>query len=263
MRRLLPLALLAMLAACGTTEKPAPRLAALPSPSPPAAAAPASDQPASWKAVLIAGDDAEPAFDNAVNAMAHKLESFGLPPRDITILHATGPDFQLATGFNIENAFTALEPTSGEGCFVFVTSHGAPQRGLVMKRAHAFLTPGDLGGMLDQACGGRPTVVIASGCYSGSFAKTPPLPAANRTILTAARADRPSFGCDAGLRYTVFDRCVLESMDRGISWSDVMDRTRACVTANEAALHVNAPSEPQLWVGSAEERLRVFSRQDN
>ena len=36
-------------------------------------------QPKGWKVLLIAGDDQEPAFDNAVAAMAAKLASFGVP----------------------------------------------------------------------------------------------------------------------------------------------------------------------------------------
>ena len=41
--------------------------------SPETAAQVPLQQPTGWKAVLIAGDDAEPAFDNAVDAMARKI----------------------------------------------------------------------------------------------------------------------------------------------------------------------------------------------
>ena len=252
------LAMLVVLAACGSELRPASQampLSEAPAPRP----QPASDQPAGWKAVLIAGDDQEPAFDNAVEAMARKLGRFGVPRDDITILKADGQSYQVANGTNIRNAFASLDPALGEGCFVFVTSHGAPRQGLVMKRARAYLTPAGLGELLDQSCAQRPTVVIASGCYSGIFADGPPLPATNRTILTAARPDRPSFGCNASLEYTVFDQCVLDSLERGVAWRVVMDRTRACVTARETAMHVGAPSQPQLSVGADETHLRVFS----
>lgn len=241
------------LAACSAGASDPPQAQAK---APPAAA---SDQPSGWKAVLIAGDNQEPAFDNAVDAMADKLASFGLPRGDINVLRASGPDFQVSNAVNIRNTFAALEPRPNQGCFVFVTSHGGRGRGLVLKRANAFLTPAELNQLLDHACSNRPTVVIASGCYSGIFADQPPLPAANRTILTAARPDRPSFGCNAGLKYTIFDRCVLDSLERGLAWRAVMDKTRACVAQNEAAMRVNAPSEPQLSVGAQEKSLRVFS----
>ena len=68
------------LAACAPMPPSPPSL-----PSPTVSEAPLA-QPMSWKALLIAGDDAEPAFDNGVDAMAGKLEAFGVPPANITIL---------------------------------------------------------------------------------------------------------------------------------------------------------------------------------
>lgn len=220
----------------------------------------AAPQPTGWKALLIAGDDRELAFDNAVDAMARKLASFGIPAGDITILKASGDEEEAATAERIRDAFAALDPGPGDGCFVFATSHGTPGRGLLMQRARAFLSPRSMGVMLDSACGLRPTVVIASGCFSGIFAEDPPMPASNRTILTAARDDRPSFGCSANLEYTVFDRCILDNLASGLAWRVVMDRTRGCVSGNEWDLHVKQPSEPQISIGAAVADLLVFGR---
>lgn len=222
-----------------------------------ATAKPAAAQPAGWKAVLIAGDDQEPAFDNAVDAMAGKLSDFGVSRPDMSILKATAAGQQAATKANIRRAFAALRPAPTDGCFVFITSHGGEGRGLVLARERGFLTPRELGALLGGTCGDRPTVVIASGCFSGSFAEGKAMPAANRAILTAARDDRPSFGCNAGLRYTVFDQCVLDSMDRGIGWRDLMGRTRRCVSERERAMGV-AASDPQLSMGAAAGGLKVF-----
>jgi hypothetical protein len=214
-------------------------------------------QPAGWKVALIAGDNHEPAFDNAVEAMADKLVSFGVPRADMTVLEASGQDSGAATEPNIRATLTHLDPGPREGCFVYVTSHGAKGRGLVMVRARAFLAPEEFDRMLYQGCGDRPTVVIASGCFSGIFAEVPGA-APNRVVLTAARDDRPSFGCNAQQQFTVFDRCALENIETGLTWTEAMDRIRACVTKNETELHVDAPSEPQLSVGADEQDLRVF-----
>jgi hypothetical protein len=219
---------------------------------------PALAQPKGWKAVLIAGDDQEPAFDNAVDSMTDKLAGFGVPHANMTILKATGHGGQAATTDNIRAAFDRLDPASTEGCFVFITSHGAPRRGLYIKRDDDFLSPRDLGTLLDHACRERPTVVIASGCYSGSFSEGRSMPAGNRVILTAARDDRSSFGCNANLKFTVFDRCILDSLDRGSLWPAVMDRARKCVRDNEKALHVGPPSAPQLSVGVDVHDLLAF-----
>jgi hypothetical protein len=215
-------------------------------------------QPAGWKALLIAGDYQEPAFDNAVDAMARKLASFGVPLANMTVLKSAA-DADVANRENIQAGFESLAAEPDEGCFLYFTSHGMRGKGLVMRRAQSVLSPRALGVLLDRFCGDRPTVVIASGCFSGIFAEGPLVPAVNRTILTAARDDRPSFGCNAHLEYTVFDHCILDSLERGIAWSVVMDRTRACVSGNEFDLRVAEPSEPQISVGSAVTDLRVFA----
>jgi len=236
----------------------APILAAALALAAPAAALADERQPAGWKALLIAGDDAEAAFDNAVETMAAKLESFGVPRDHIIALKAQG-DEEVSSRENIQAGFESLAAEPDEGCFFYATSHGLRGQGLVMRRAQAVLSPRALGHLLDRFCGGRPTVVIASGCFSGIFAEGPLVPAANRAILTAARGDRPSFGCNAHLEYTVFDHCVLDSLERGIAWKTVMDRTRACVSGNEWDMRVNDPSEPQLFIGEDVAGLRVFA----
>jgi hypothetical protein len=229
-----------VLTACATAEAPP---AALP-------------QPAAWKAVLIAGDDSEAAFDNAVDAMAQKLVGFGVRPEDIAVLKASATDGQAAGRGHIFEAFDALAPAGNGGCFVFVTSHGDPQRGLVMRAAKDFLGPDELDRLLDRRCGDRPTVVIASGCFSGIFAGGDSMPADNRTILTAARRDRTSFGCNASRQFTIFDECVLDSLDRGRPWQAVMETTRDCVVRHEDEANVRPPSSPQMFIGpSVEEHL--------
>jgi hypothetical protein len=208
--------------------------------------------------LLIAGDFQEMAFDNAVDAMAHRLASFGVPVGNMTVLKSRGEIEDTASRENIQAGFAGLAAAPDEGCFVYATSHGVPGKGLVMRRAQAVLSPRALGVMLDRFCGTRPTVVIASGCFSGIFTEGD-MPAANRTILTAARDDRPSFGCNAHLEYTVFDHCILDSIERGILWSLVMDRTRTCVSGSEFDMRVHEPSEPQISVGADVAGLKVFA----
>ena len=176
------------------------------------------------------------------------------------LLKATATGRRAATIDNIRAAFAALRPAASDGCFVFVTSHGAPRRGLVLAREDGFLAPPELGALLAGACGAHPTVVIASGCFSGSFAEGRAMPAPNRVILTAARDDRPSFGCNADRKYTVFDGCVLANLEQGASWSTVMGRIRSCVTGSERALGIRSPSGPQLSIGPGAGKLLAFPR---
>ena len=247
MRSHLVVALALSLAACGGIA-PSPELLGS-----------SYQQPPGWKAVLIAGDDAEPAFDNAVDAMAAKLVSYGMDRAAIVTLKADGAGKSAATMDNMQDAFAGLRPGARDGCFVFVTSHGRPGQGLLLARARSFLSPGELSGLINISCRNHPTVVITSGCFSGSFAEGVSMPDRKRVILTAARRDRPSFGCNAGLEYTLFDRCVLDNLIKGVAWAVVMNKARGCVADEERRLKV-ASSEPQLYVGAEAQDLKVFSR---
>ena len=222
----------------------------------PAAALP---QPTGWVAVLIAGDDREPAFANAVDAMADKLEGEGVDPRRITVLKAEASGAAAATRSNIQQVFADLAPAAGEGCFVFMTSHGQREGGLVLAASRTYLAPSALDRLLSGPCSDRPTVVIASGCFSGVYSDSRAMRAPNRVILTAARRDRSSFGCNASLRFTLFDDCILRAIDRGLSWQTVMDRARACVAQREQDADYHPASEPQLFIGPGVARLTAFA----
>jgi hypothetical protein len=252
MNRALLMAGFCLLAACGSAPPQTSRQAS----SDPPEAHHMLAQPNGWRAVLIAGDDSEPAFGNAVDAMAGRLTELGVQRGAITVLKAGGRGDGAATAANIVDAFRHLSPGPGGGCFVFITSHGSAGRGLVIRSEHAYLSPANLDRLLSQPCRALPTVVIASGCFSGSFAEGA-MPEPNRLVLTAARDDRPSFGCRAGRDLTVFDQCILENLRAGAAWRQVMDGTRACVAATEQTLGSELPSEPQMWVGAEVAALHV------
>ena len=80
--------------------------------------------------------------------------------------------------------------------------------------------------------------------------------AANRVIITAARADRPSFGCQADRTYTVFDECLLAALPRSATWRAVYKADRDCVRRRERQLQV-LPSQPQASFGKAVRNLSV------
>lgn len=217
-------------------------------------------QPTGWVAVLVAGDDQEPAFANAVDAMADKLEDDGVDPKRIVILKAGASGAAAATGNNIQRVFAALTPAEGEGCFVFMTSHGQQEGGLVLAASRTYLAPSGLDRLLAGPCRDRPTVVIASGCFSGVYADSRAMRTPNRVIVTAARRDRSSFGCNASMRFTVFDECILRAIDRGLLWQTVMDHARACVAQHEQDADYHPPSEPQLFIGPGVAQLTAFPR---
>jgi hypothetical protein len=213
-----------------------------------------------YKAVLTAGDWSSPAFDHATEAVRDRLLAHHAAPQDIQRLSAsqavvTQDEAASSTLKNVLSAIERLKPGPGQGCFVFATSHGAYEEGLVLVPSQNYLTPEALDAALKIGCGNAPTVVIVSACFSGIFAK-PPMTKANRIILTAAREDRSSFGCGARFQYTFYDRCLLQGMDRSATWQAAFQTIRTCVLSRENALHFQ-PSGPQAAMGEAVADLPV------
>ena len=215
-------------------------------------------QPAAWKALLVAADDAQPVFSNAVDALRERLEAFGVSAGDISVLKADAPARDaIANRRNLERQPERLAGPANAGCFVFITSHGYPRGGLVVARSRAVIGPGYLDQLLDKACGERPTVVVTSGCFSGVYTADRAMRRPNRVILAAARSDLPSFGCGARERYTYYDRCFLDSLKRGTPWQAIADSVSACVAATEKRSGDPA-SHPQVFVGSGVANLSAF-----
>jgi hypothetical protein len=231
----------------------------------PAAAAPVQDAgpPASlqMRAVLVAGDGGLRVFDNAVASVAAWLRAHeAVPSGGITRLSAATRvlarhQAEPASWRRIMHAVAQLKPAAGQGCFVFITSHGIHGGGVALSYDDDELQPAELDRALQAGCGDAPTVAIVSACYSGGFTR-PPMARPNRIVLSAARADRPSFGCGAGETYTFFDQCLLNSLRGGASWREVFQATRACVAEREQR-DDETPSEPQGWFGAAAASLAL------
>ena len=246
-------ALLASLVACtpdSDAAPPAGRTTTM-------AAAPGGVPAGRWHAVLIAGDNNSPSFDNGIDALRDKLASRGV--RDIRILTSDpgrNPSAEVASVANVSNALR--NANGGGACLAFITSHGN-ETGVVLRQANGVIRPGTLDDALDAGCGTLPTVVIVSACHSGVFL-TPAMRQPNRVVLTAAAADRVSFGCGAGDRFTYYDQCLLQNFDSASTWSQLAQSTRTCVQNLEKSMGIRTPSMPQIFVGAAVANLRIPGR---
>jgi hypothetical protein len=205
-----------------------------------------------YRAVLVAGDGSLPVWDNAVEAMQEILAP-SLARGQTKRFSAAQPVIdqgkaQLATRQAVVAAISALRPTPGEGCLVYVTAHGARQQGIFLAASRQHLTPAILNRALESGCGDAPTIVLVSGCYSGIFAEAP-MAKPNRVILTAASADRPSFGCGPGFQYTVYDRCLLEAARSAYDWRSLAQTTMTCVRRRETTDGFQA-SDPRYFEGA-------------
>lgn len=210
-------------------------------------------KPARWGALFVAGDDSITAFDNATRRFYSIIDG----KKDVHLRRLTSdpkiaPSAEdIADVGTIEDALGFITKSQQESCLVFMTSHGTKD-GFYLSHAGGtggLLPPEVLDQWLGNHCGARPTVVIVSACYSGIFLERG-MARPNRIILTAARADRPSFGCGAGETYTYFDKCLLDSWTWVYTWQELFDRTRDCVTERETELGAK-PSEPQAYFGAS------------
>src|SRR6516165_3298641 len=212
-----------------------------------------------WQVVLAAGDDAQPVFDNAARALSQRLTAAGVPAANIHRLSASAAEI----GAAVEPALAGillrriadLPVRPGDRCLVFLTSHGERGAGVWLARSNAALSPDALAQALSRGCAGVPTLVIVSACYSGSFAGGK-MAMPNRVILTAARRDRPSFGCQVHRTYNFFDECLLDVLPQASTWHSVFNGADRCVRRMERALGAQ-PSEPQAYFGGTVAALRV------
>jgi Peptidase C13 family len=132
--------------------------------------------------------------------------------------------------------------------FVDISSHGAS--GMLARKvgnhAPAALASRELARKLEPLAGHR-TVIIISACYSGSLIGD--LRAPERIIITAARADRSSFGCAPDSRHTFFGEAEVHAFgQQDRSLHQVFAVIRDDVARMESGQRYQ-PSEPQIWVG--------------
>jgi hypothetical protein len=76
-----------------------------------------------------------------------------------------------------------------------------------------FLTPSFLAEIL-ETFGRIPKIVVIQACHSGGFVSPAMKEIRNLTLMTAARSDRESFGCDPGDSVTHFGRVFEKLLDK-------------------------------------------------
>ena len=224
-------------------------------PAAPVSAPTANSAFADWAAVVVAGDwhahSGAPSevFDNARRDIGKSLVAIGFKPKNIaqfSVRPERYPGALATDGRLVVRVLANLAEQAQGGCLVYVTSHGAPT-GLVF--GNIMLPPAILAEMMNRTCPGRPTVAVISACFSGVFVN--PMAAPDRMILTAARADRTSFGCGETDVYTYFDACFLSEVHKATSFPAVATRVQNCIAKREVAEQVGPPSEPQFFIGAS------------
>jgi hypothetical protein len=206
--------------------------------------------------VAFAGDGGEDVFHNEVE-YAGKLFAGRFGATVHPLLLANSPDTldtrPLATWSNLESALDALSGVMKQDediLVLYLTSHGDPEHNLLVDLDPL---PLDQIGAPDLAdiLGKRHfkwKVVVVNACYSGGF--VPPLKGPGTLVLTAARADRSSFGCGSDSDITYFGRAwLVDALNRTPDFIDAFKQARTEIAQWESRDHLT-PSEPQMDVGA-------------
>jgi hypothetical protein len=159
----------------------------------------------------------------------------------------------LATRRNLRAALDALaarmDPEE-DIALLYLTSHGSPDSLSLdfWQAGIRSLTAGEFAEALAES-GLKNAVIVISACRSGSFIDD--LEAPDRIIVTAASANRNSFGCADGNDWTWWGRAFFEeglavNRDFRVAFAAAEKAVAAWETAEG-----QRPSHPQMWVGEA------------
>jgi peptidase C13-like protein len=183
-------------------------------------------------------------------------ERFGTPGHSIALVNSQEAleEFPLATITNLERALRRVaEQMNGDEdtLFLYISAHGGADHRLSAVQPPlelAALTPTALARLLQDA-GIKWRVVVISACYAGGYIE--PLRDDNSIVVTAAAAERTSFGCETGRDFTYFGEAYFrDALARTPSFTQAFELAKASVAKREAAEGLSA-SLPQMWVGRA------------
>jgi hypothetical protein len=218
---------------------------------------PATDGHPQLYFVGVAGFGGQAVFKREVLAVRRLFDDrFGTSDRSVALINheSTLGDVPLASVSNLEDVLLHLGQrvmdTDRDTLFLFLTSHGEKGEFVMQmpRLALAQLTPVHLKLMLDRS-GIRNRVIVISACHSGSF--IPTLADAHTLVMTAARADRSSFGCEDQRRWTYFgDAYFNHALREETSFTRAFAHAKRLIRQWEAAERLK-PSLPQIAGGEA------------
>ena len=206
----------------------------------------------------VAGDGTQDVFRNEAiyldNLMRQRLHARG------TLSLVSHPDSVGATPrplASYDNLYDAVKGVAKrmdrreDILLLYLTMHGTPEHELALyfpPYMDDALTPDDIAFILDKARI-RNRVIVISACYSGGFIAR--LHGDNTLLMTAARSDRPSFGCDSDSTATFFGRAWLaEGLNRETDFTAAFRHAERRIAGWENAAGFE-PSHPQVSEGNA------------
>lgn len=218
--------------------------------------------------VGFAGDGKEDVFrKDVLTAQRVMDERWDTAGRSIALINSprtllTTPMATVTHLRDTLNEIGAAMSPDDDVVMIYLTSHGSADHVLEVSLPPLELvqiTPALLRTLLDEA-GIRWRIIVVSACYSGGFIDA--LADDQTLIMTAAQADRASFGCGARSDATYFGEALFED---GLAVADSLpaafDIARNRVAEREMAAGHKPPSNPQISIGSAmADKLKELER---
>jgi peptidase C13-like protein len=215
----------------------------------------------------FAGDADEDVFMNEAKAaqliMDDQFETFG---RSLLLINneETVDSLPLANGHNLKNSIKAtagLMNINEDILVLFLTSHGSEDHYISANFPPFKLNNlgADTINTALNAAGIKWRIVIISACYSGGFIE--PLADPYTLLITAASADRNSFGCGHDGKYTYFGDAYFENgLKQTKSFVQAFDLAKDIIFKKEDKEGYKN-SNPQIKLGSEmESKLLEFEQ---
>lgn len=206
--------------------------------------------------LTFAADGGEDVFHNEAEYAANLFaRRFGPGTHRLVLQNnpATLTTSPLASWSNLETALAGLHQVmqpDQDILLLYVTTHGSEDHELLVDMDPLPLDQlgaSDLAGILAL----HPfkwKVLVINACYSGGF--VPPLRGPGTLILTAARADRTSFGCGSDSDITYFGKAwLVDALNHTDNFVDAFRQASTEIAAWERRDQLT-PSEPQIDIGA-------------
>ena len=205
-------------------------------------------------ALALGGTADQSVFLTEVESVAAILEAqYGAGARTLKLANSQDHPtrYPLANRANLARALAEIGARQGpeDLAFLFLASHGREDEfALDFNEAGTKnLTSAAFKAMLDES-GIGPAVIVVSACFSGSFIDDIESP--DRLVITAARADRTSFGCRDGAEWTEFGESFFDRALRAEADPRKAFPVAAEDVARKEAADGLTPSLPQISEGS-------------
>jgi Peptidase C13 family len=204
----------------------------------------------------FAGVADEKVFAQEIGLASRVLgERYGIDGRSLSLVN-DARDLErapLATVSGLKYALQGLASRMNvdqDVLFLSISSHGAEDPAVIVSNSELplnDLTDEDLADALRDS-GIKWRVVIISACYAGGFIEA--LRDPQTIVITAAAADRTSFGCSNDRDLTYFGEAFYrDALPAAHSLREAFDTAKAAIAAREAQERVT-PSKPQAYFGA-------------